>query len=62
MKDREFLVWLLQRLYAVHHEPLNVDYMLKLASIIDRTHPDQCSPNIATAVRVRELVAGLVDG
>ena len=59
MMDRDLLIWILQRLHQLDEgaQP-EVDYMTKLASIIDRTHPNQYSPNIAGSIRVRELLRG----
>jgi hypothetical protein len=59
MKDREFLIWILQRLMLYDTSAtFGTDYVTKLASIIDRTHKDQLSPNIASSERVKELVRG----
>lgn len=55
MKDRDFLVWVLRKLSSQGF-PDGADYMTKLASIIDRTHPNQKSANIASAARVRDLI------
>jgi hypothetical protein len=56
MLDREFLILVLARLHYVYGEEVELDYMTKLASIIDRTHPAQMSANVATSSRVRELI------
>ena len=55
MKDRDYLIWLLQRLHHIHGENLTRVHMSKLASIIDRIHPDQYSPDIAGPSRTAEL-------
>jgi hypothetical protein len=46
MKDKIFLGWLRDRLHYIHKEPLNVDYMIKLQSIIDGTDTDRVTPAI----------------
>ncbi len=46
MHDREFLLWLWNRLKGVHGENPNVDYMNKLWSIMHATPCDQLTPNI----------------
>jgi hypothetical protein len=38
--DRDFLIWLYDRLENIHGENPTVDYMMKLRSIIDRTPPE----------------------
>lgn len=48
MKDREFLMWLHERLEHQHGESPNVDYMHKLRAIIRDTPADQYSPNTHT--------------
>jgi hypothetical protein len=45
MKDREFLIWIHERLEHVHNESTFVDYMHKLRSIITATPEDQETPN-----------------
>lgn len=58
MHDREFLIWLLAWLHNEYGCSPGLDYMGKLASIIDRTHREQLSPNIASVSRVEELIRG----
>lgn len=43
MTDREFLIWLHQRLVRVHGESKFVDYMHFLRDIINTTPPDKRS-------------------
>ena len=50
MKDKEFLEWIRDRLVRFHGEDRNVDYMLKLQSIINATDEDKSTPNIAAAL------------
>ena len=45
VKDREFLMWLHQRLQFVHNESSIVDYMHKLRAIIHDTPADRESIN-----------------
>ena len=46
MKDRDFLMWLHERLEHVHGESPVVDYMYKLRAIIQATDPEKTTPNI----------------
>ena len=50
MSDKEFLVWLLNRLVHVHHENEHCDYMLKFHKIIHTERTPQWQP-IETAPR-----------
>lgn len=45
MRDRNFLIWIHERLVHKHGEEELVDYMHKLRSIIHDTHPLRVSPN-----------------
>jgi hypothetical protein len=45
MTDREFLVWIHQRLANVHGEDPLLDYMGKLRCIIARTPGNKITPN-----------------
>jgi hypothetical protein len=45
MKDRDYLMWLHERLEHVHDESPLVDYMHKLRCIIAATPPDRETPN-----------------
>jgi hypothetical protein len=47
MFDRDFLIWLHQRLLHQHGEDYNADYMGKLRSIINETFPGRLTPNMA---------------
>lgn len=53
MKDRDFLLWVWYRMRNVYGESGNVDYMLKLKSIIEATDPAKVTPN--TALSTREI-------
>lgn len=48
MEDKEFLIWIHERLRHVHKEDVNVDYMHKLRSIINATPEDKVTPNVAS--------------
>jgi len=45
MTDREFLIWIHQRLINVHGEDPLVDYMGKLRCIIAKTPGNKTTPN-----------------
>ncbi len=45
MTDRDFLIWLHQRLVLVHGESELLDYMWKLRAIIEATPRDRNTPN-----------------
>jgi len=45
MSDRDFLMWLHERLVHVHGEDRLKDYMHKLRCIIVATPPDRVTPN-----------------
>jgi len=46
MKDRDFLIWIYDRLVEVHHEEEHFDYMLKLRDIIRTTDPGNESESL----------------
>lgn len=48
MKDKDFLIWLHERLDMVHGEDPLKDYMHKLRAIIRDMPPDRESPNTNT--------------
>ncbi len=59
MLDRDFLIWIHERLEHVHGEnPMN-DYMHKLRAVIKGTDKKQISPNVANSNSLQELVDGL---
>lgn len=45
MNDRDFLIWLHQRMQYVYKEDPLKDYMHKLRAIILSTPEDKCTPN-----------------
>jgi hypothetical protein len=55
MKDREFLVWLHERLTEVHKENPLVDYMHKLRAIIKSMNPECVTPNIDSGNRLSDI-------
>jgi len=48
MKDRDFLIWIHERLKTVHGERPWVDYMHKLRAVIGSIPPEQETPNDGT--------------
>lgn len=52
MKDREFLIWLHNRLRFQHEEHPNMDYMYRLRSIIAATPPEKETPNTMPTVEI----------
>lgn len=48
MKDKQFLIWLHERLVEEHGESPIVDYMHKLRAIINATDPEQDTPVFGT--------------
>lgn len=59
MSDREFLIWLHERLTLVHHERSTMDYMHKLRAIIAATPPNRATPNTGLANNLAELMEHL---
>ena len=55
MNDREFLMWLHERLTEQHGESATFDYMHKLRAIIRATPADKITPNMATCNSLGEL-------
>jgi len=55
MKDREFLIWLHERLEHKHKEEPIVDYMHKLRAIIKATPEDKVTPNCGTGNSMADL-------
>lgn len=56
MNDREFLMWLHERLVSVHGEDACFDYMHKLRAIIKATPADKSTPNIGTGNSLDDLL------
>lgn len=48
MTDKEFLVWVHDRMAYVHGENVNVDYMHKLRAIINVIPEKQKTANVAS--------------
>ena len=59
MLDRDFLIWLHERLERVHGENHMNDYMHKLRAVIKGTDKKQLSPNVANSNSLQEIVDGL---
>lgn len=59
MLDRDFLIWIHERLEHVHGENPMKDYMHKLRAVIKGTDKKQLSPNVASSNSLQELVDGL---
>lgn len=55
MKDKEFLMWLHQRLTDVYEENPRFDYMHKLRAIIKSIPPDQITPNCDTGNSLEDI-------
>jgi hypothetical protein len=47
VNDRDFLIWLHERLTEVYGEKPTMDYMYKLRAIIKTTPADQLTPNLS---------------
>jgi hypothetical protein len=46
MRDKDFLRWIHERLIHVHGENENVDYLMKLRSIVESTDAEKVTPNM----------------
>ena len=46
MNDREFLLWIHDRLFFIHGEDPSTDYMHKLLAIANAIPPDRITPNV----------------
>ena len=55
MNDRDFLMWLHERLTEHHGESAIFDYMHKLRAIIRNTPADKVTPNMASCNSLDEL-------
>jgi hypothetical protein len=56
MKDREFLIWIHERLRYVHGENPIVDYMHKLRAIIKKMDPDKETPNAESGNSIEDIL------
>lgn len=59
MKDRDFLIWIHERLRHVHGECPLFDYMHKLRAIIEVTPPNKETANTGLYKSLEELQAKL---
>lgn len=59
MKDREFLIWIHERLSITHKEEDTMDYMHKLRAIIKSTDPDKDTPNCNTGNCIEDVIRDL---
>lgn len=57
MKDRDFLIWIHERLEHVHNENRFVDYMHKLRAVILNTPENQESRNVICSNSIKEIKA-----
>ena len=55
MKDREFLIWLHQRLVKVHKESKHVDYMHRLREVIYTMPKEQDSRGPVVTMKSNEV-------
>lgn len=55
MRDRDFLIWLHERLHHQHGEYELLDYMHKLRTIIAGTPKDKVTPNTGIYSGMKEL-------
>ena len=56
MKDRDFLVWVHQRLVSIHGENPHSDFMYKLRAIIQATPADRETMNVVPTNNIDELL------
>jgi hypothetical protein len=59
MNDRDFLIWIHQRLVKVHKESIHVDYMHRLREVIHSTNPEKktlpgASLRVLDEIEIRE--------
>jgi hypothetical protein len=63
MRDRDFLIWIHERLSKVHGERDTLDYMHKLRAIIKATPSEQETPNCNTGNCIQDVMRDLeIDG
>jgi hypothetical protein len=55
MTDRDFLIWLHERLENVHKENAHLDYMHKLRAIIKAMPADKVTPNMSAYNSLHDL-------
>ena len=56
MNDRDFLIWIHERLHLVHGESETVDYMYKLRAVIGTTRKDKVSPSMGACNSLKEFL------
>ncbi len=59
MKDRDYLIWLHDRLTNVHKENPHMDYMHKLRAVIKTTPADKETPNMDSGNNIKDLLVSL---
>lgn len=59
MKDRQFLIWIHERLEHIHNENPCYDYMHKLRALIKTTPKRKETPNLATYNNLADLITDL---
>ena len=59
MKDKDFLIWIHERLLNVYNEPFEIDYMNKLRIVIDKLDSNQYSPNTGLSADRWEVIKTL---
>lgn len=59
MKDRDFLIWIHERLEHVHGENPHFDYMHKLRCTIRATPEDQETPNMDSKNSLEEMLTSI---
>jgi hypothetical protein len=56
MKDRDFLIWIHERLTQIYGENPQADFMHKLRAIILATPPEQETMNVAVTNNITDLL------
>lgn len=59
MKDRDFLIWIHERLHHQYKEDECVDYMHKLRAIIRNTNKNKITPNANSCNSMHSLMKEL---
>ena len=62
MKDREFLIWLHDRLHIIHGESETLAHMHKLRAIIKATNAITVTPSVLTSNTLKALLEDLKEG
>lgn len=55
MRDRDFLMWLHNRLVNIHKDSEHADHMYKLREIIAHIPADQATPNMCSFTSIDSL-------